>query len=129
MRSFSLTQRNIFAHPLRSVLTISAIALGVAMLLAASARCLVALVGFAPLSSTLPALSFLLLSCMIGEVLRTRHPAPGPRLRWLAALHATVFMACYCHMRCWFTREIHWRGISYRVRWGGRVEEIRETER
>jgi hypothetical protein len=99
-----------------------------ALLLAASVRCLAALTGFASWSGTLPAVSFLLLLCAVGETLRIHHPNPGPRLRWLAAFVATVFMGCYCHMRCWFAREIHWRRISYRVHWGGRVEEIRETE-
>jgi cellulose synthase/poly-beta-1,6-N-acetylglucosamine synthase-like glycosyltransferase len=99
-----------------------------ALLLAASMWCFAALMGFASLGATLPALSLLLFVCVVGEALRAHHPNPGPRLRWLAALHATVFMGCFCHMRCWFAREIHWRRISYRVRWGGRVEEIREME-
>lgn len=53
--------------------------------------------------------------------LKRLHPRP-PSLRWwLPAFFGAIFMAAWCHLRNWGTREIQWRGITYRVGWKGRV--------
>jgi len=97
-----------------------------ALLAMASIWCVAALAGLATYRSMLPALLFLLLVSASGEVLRRHHPHPCPRPLWLAALFTAALMGCLCHIRSWFAREIHWRRISYRVTWGGIVEEIKE---
>jgi hypothetical protein len=57
-------------------------------------------------------------------LLKAFHPRP-PKLRtWLPAAGAAMGMAAWCHLRTWRAREIHWRGISYRVGPQGIVEEV-----
>lgn len=96
----------------------------VLMLLATSACCFAAPMGFVSLDMALPAVCFLVFFSGFGEILRLRHPNPGPRYLWLLAFHVTVFMGCFCHIRSWFAREIHWHRISYRVTWKGRVKSL-----
>jgi ceramide glucosyltransferase len=96
------------------------------LLVMASISCIAALAGLASYRTLAPALSFLLLVSVSGEALRRRHPSLCPRPLWLAALFTAALMGCLCHIRSWFAREIHWRRISYRVTWGGIVEEIKE---
>lgn len=73
-----------------------------------------------PLAATASAL-FLAGLTWRGFALRTLHPRPGPRGRWLAAYFAAMAMASWCHGRTLFATEMHWRGITYRVGWRGRV--------
>jgi hypothetical protein len=43
---------------------------------------------------------------------------------WLLGFYANIGMACWCYLKTWRTDIIAWRGISYRVTWGGRVRQI-----
>jgi ceramide glucosyltransferase len=72
----------------------------------------------------LVSLLFLLTLTAIGAWCRTLVPQPPPLVPWLLAFFANIFMACGCYLKTWRTDTIAWRGISYRVAWGGRVLEI-----
>jgi len=96
------------------------------LVLLAGARCLLALLG---LTSAVPALAaalFLTLLTCLGVALRPLHPRPGPLKSWLAAFYAAIFIASWCHLKTWFTQEMHWRGLSYRVTRGGKVTPVRQ---
>lgn len=97
---------------------------------------LVLLAGFnllaAPLGFSLgpvwPGAGFLAVLSVLAAALRRLHPQP-PGLRvWLPAFYAAIFMGVWCHLRNWGEREIHWRGITYRVGWKGRVVRIEEKK-
>jgi len=34
------------------------------------------------------------------------------------------FMTVWCYLRTWTTFTMRWRGIAYKVTWGGRVVEV-----
>jgi ceramide glucosyltransferase len=82
------------------------------------------LVGLAPPLLALVGLGFLLALSALGAWCRTLVPQPVPLGPWLLAFYANIFMACWCYLKTWRTDIISWRGISYRVTWGGRVREI-----
>lgn len=69
-------------------------------------------------------LGFLMIFTALGGWLRSLVPVPIPLGRWLVAFYANMFMAFWCYIKTWLTGIIAWRGISYRVTWGGRVKEI-----
>jgi ceramide glucosyltransferase len=69
-------------------------------------------------------LGFLLALTALGAWCRTLVPSPVPLGPWLLAFYANIFMAFWCYIKTWLTGIIAWRGISYRVTWGGRVKEI-----
>jgi len=81
-------------------------------------------VGLVPPPLALISLGFLLTLTAIGAWCRTLVPHPVPLGPWLLAFYANIFMACRCYIKTWRTDTIAWRGISYRVTWGGRVREI-----
>ena len=90
------------------------------------------LVGLVDPPLALISLGFLLTLTGIGAWCRTLIPQPAPLGPWLLAFYANIFMACWCYLQTWRVHTIAWRGISYRVAWGGRVKEIilnRKTER
>jgi ceramide glucosyltransferase len=97
--------------------------LGGPILLAAFAV-LGGLVGLVDPPLALVSLGFLLTLTAIGAWCRTLVPQPVPLGPWLLAFFANIFMACWCYLKTWRTDTIAWRGISYRVTWGGRVQEI-----
>jgi hypothetical protein len=83
--------------------------------------------GLAGLAAPAPALmggGFLLALTAIGAWCRTLVPQKVPLGPWLLAFYANIFMACCCYLKTWRTHAIAWRGISYRVTWGGRVRHI-----
>jgi hypothetical protein len=83
---------------------------------------LLALLGL--VSGTMPtaaAMLFLAGLVWLGIALRALHPSPGPRLQWLAAFFGAMAMGSWCHLKSVFIKEMHWRGIAYRVGWRGRV--------
>jgi ceramide glucosyltransferase len=82
------------------------------------------LVGLVSPPLALVSLGFLLALTAIGAWCRTLVPQPVPLGPWLLAFYANIFMACRCYLQTWRTHTIAWRGISYRVTWGGRVREI-----
>jgi len=67
---------------------------------------------------------FLLALTALGAWFRTLVPAQVPLGRWLLGFYANIFMACWCYLKTWLTNIIAWRGISYRVTWGGRVRQV-----
>jgi ceramide glucosyltransferase len=67
---------------------------------------------------------FLLALTALGVWFRTLVPAPVPLGHWLLGFYANIFTACWCYLKTWQTDIIAWRGISYRVTWGGRVKQI-----
>ena len=81
-------------------------------------------VGLAPPPLALISLGFLLTLTGIGAWCRTLIPHPAPLGPWLLAFYANIFMACWCYIQTWRIHTIAWRGISYRVTWGGRVKQI-----
>jgi ceramide glucosyltransferase len=82
------------------------------------------MVGLTSPPLALVSLGFLLTLTAIGAWCRTLVPQPVPLGPWLLAFYANIFMACRCYLQTWRTDLIAWRGISYRVTWGGRVREI-----
>ena len=68
-------------------------------------------------------LVFLFLFAALALGLRYLHPDPGSPVRWLIAAFLNPPVAAWAHVRTLFTMEITWRGIRYRVRWKGVVEE------
>ena len=69
-------------------------------------------------------MGFLMTITALGGWIRSLVPVPIPMGRWLLAFYANMFMAFWCYIKTWLTGIIAWRGISYRVTWGGRVKEI-----
>jgi ceramide glucosyltransferase len=73
---------------------------------------------------TLVSLGFLLALTAIGAWGRTLVPQRLPLGPWILGFYAAIFMAVWCYLRTWRIRTLAWRGITYRVAWGGRVREI-----
>ncbi|MFZ5448728.1 MAG: glycosyltransferase [Thermodesulfobacteriota bacterium] len=90
----------------------------------AAGACLGGLFGLVAAPLALVSLGFLLALTALGAWCRTLVPVPVPLVPWLLAFYANIFMACRCYLNTWLTDTIAWRGISYRVTWGGRVKEI-----
>jgi ceramide glucosyltransferase len=82
------------------------------------------LAGLVPPPLALVSLGFLLTMTAMGAWCRTLVPQRVPLGPWLVAFYANIFMACRCYLKTWRTDTIAWRGISYRVTWGGRVRKI-----
>jgi len=82
------------------------------------------LLGFTLLSPW-PGAVFLAALTGLGIFLKTLHPRPPSLVIWLPAFYAAIFMAAWCHLLNWGEREIHWRGITYRVGRKGWVVEIK----
>ncbi len=82
------------------------------------------LVGLVAPPQTLTSLGFLLVLTAIGVWGRTLVPQKIPLGSWILSFYAAIFMAVWCYLRTWRIRTIAWRGITYRVAWGGRVREI-----
>jgi ceramide glucosyltransferase len=82
------------------------------------------LLGLVAPGPALAGLGFLLLLTAIGAWCRGLVPDKVPLRPWLLSFYANIFMAGWCYLKTWRTDTIAWRGISYRVTWGGRVKEI-----
>jgi len=59
-----------------------------------------------------------------GLVFRELSPRPVPVLPWLRGYYATFCMLGWCFGRTFFTNTMRWRGIAYKVAWGGKVREV-----
>ncbi len=88
------------------------------LVLLAGIRCLAAPLGFTP-SLAWP--GFLAALTAMAAAFRSIHPQPPGLGVWLRAFYAAIFMAAWSHLRTWPSREIRWRGITYRVGRKGRV--------
>ncbi len=82
------------------------------------------LAGLVPPSLAWTSLGFLALLTGLGAWCRSLVPGKIPLGHWLLAFYANIFMAGWCYFQTWRTGTLAWRGISYRVTWGGRVREI-----
>ena len=82
------------------------------------------LVGLVAPGLALMGLGFLLGLTAIAAWGRGLVPQRVPLGPWLLGFYANIFMACWCYLNTWCTDIIAWRGISYRITWGGRVREI-----
>jgi len=60
----------------------------------------------------------------MGLLFRTLSPRPVPLLPWFEGFATTMVMTFWCYARTWTTFTMSWRGIAYRVTWGGRVLRI-----
>jgi len=72
----------------------------------------------------LAGLVFFVIFTGIGIWCRILVPSPVPLGPWMAALYALHFMAFWCYVKTWFTNTLSWKGVSYRVAWGGKVKKI-----
>ncbi|MGE4538425.1 MAG: glycosyltransferase [Desulfovibrio sp.] len=61
----------------------------------------------------------------LGLAYRSLCPRPIGILPWLRGYVATFLMLVWCFGRTFVTGSMSWRGISYKVGWGGVVKEIR----
>jgi cellulose synthase/poly-beta-1,6-N-acetylglucosamine synthase-like glycosyltransferase len=94
------------------------------LVLLAGLMLLAAALGFSA-ASFWPGAFFLAALTGLSVTLRALHPEPAPLRTWLPAFYVAIFVAVWCHLRTWRLREIHWRGITYRVGWKGRVVGIK----
>lgn len=97
-----------------------------AMVVLAAARTIAGLLGWIPAGDGLFALGFLTALGMLGGILRSLHPTPGPWKPWLVAAYAAPLIGAWSHARTLFTLKIGWRGVTYEVDWSGRVTNIEE---
>ncbi len=80
--------------------------------------------GFAPKYMTVAGCAFAAAFLLIGMKWRTLIHEDIPISRWIPAVMAATAMAVLCYAGTWFSNLLSWRGISYRVTWGGKVKEI-----
>jgi ceramide glucosyltransferase len=95
--------------------------------LMAAAACLGWVLGLVPGSGALAGAVFLTLLTRLGARYRTLVPQRIPLRPWLRAFYGTLWLLACSYFKTWATDTIAWRGLSYRVGWGGQVREIRDT--
>jgi ceramide glucosyltransferase len=93
-------------------------------ILLANLTLLGSIVGLAAPYLGLVSLGFLAVLTAIGVWCRTLVPSRVLLAPWILGFYANIFMACWCYLKTWRTDIIAWHGISYRVTWGGRVQEV-----
>jgi ceramide glucosyltransferase len=101
-----------------------AVCLLLAPVLAAVLACLGGLLGLVSAPAALTSAGFLLLLTGVGAWYRTLVPQRIPLRPWLAAFYGAIAITCWSYLKTWCTDTISWRGISYRVTWGGRVRQV-----
>ena len=92
--------------------------------LAAGLACLGGLLGLVSAPAALTSAGFLVLLTAVGAWYRTLVPQRIPLRPWLAAFYGAIAITCWSYLKTWCTNTISWRGISYRVTWGGRVRQV-----
>ena len=90
----------------------------------AGLACAAGIMGFAPNYMTVAGCAFVAAFSAIGMKWRTLIHEDIPIWKWISAVLAANFMAVLCYAGTWFSNLLSWRGISYRVTWGGKVKEI-----
>ena len=60
----------------------------------------------------------------MGLIFRTLSPRRVPLVPWFKGFAIAMVVTFWCYARTWFTFHMSWRGISYKVAWGGRVVRI-----
>jgi len=81
---------------------------------------------FGPVSSRMAlfAAAYLVGFAGLGLAFRTLSPRQVPVPAWLRGYFATFLMLGWCFGRTFFTSTMRWRGIAYKVGWGGKVKEV-----
>ncbi|MCE5336355.1 MAG: glycosyltransferase [Desulfobacteraceae bacterium] len=102
--------------------------LAAALIVFSIAATLLGGMGLAAPSVALSSSLFLGLVAGLGIALRRSHPDPGPVLLWICAFFATLLLAGWSHMETLRTDHIDWKGIRYKVAWGGDVTQVRDRE-
>jgi ceramide glucosyltransferase len=92
--------------------------------LLAALACLGGILGLASTQEALVGLGFLLAFSAAGACYRSLVPQKIPLGRWLLAIYAAPAVTFWSYLQTWLTHTISWRGISYRVTWGGKVRGI-----
>jgi len=64
----------------------------------------------------------------VGMAFRTLSPRMVGAWEWTKGFFATPLMTAWCYALTWTTFTMNWRGIAYRVTWGGRVVEVLRGE-
>ncbi len=82
------------------------------------------LLGWVATGTALTGLVFVMVVTALGALYRTLAPFGIPWSRWLLAYYALLVILPWSYARTWFTNTLAWRGISYRVGWGGKVQEV-----
>lgn len=82
--------------------------------------------GFTAPGAAVSSLLFLLLLAVMGGLLRPLHPSPGFRFYWLPGFFFTILLGAWSHLQTLFARTLLWKGVRYRVGWGGVVLGARE---
>ncbi|WP_243311806.1 glycosyltransferase [Fundidesulfovibrio agrisoli] len=60
----------------------------------------------------------------VGMAFRNFSPRPMPLWHWMLGFFTTFLVTSWCYLRTWTTFTMSWRGISYKVTWGGRVVKV-----
>jgi ceramide glucosyltransferase len=95
--------------------------------LMAATACLGWLLGLVPVAGALVGVVFLGILAAMGARFRTLVPQRMPLRPWLRAFYGTLVLVGFSYFKTWAIDTIAWRGISYRVGWGGQVREIIDT--
>jgi len=64
----------------------------------------------------------------VGMAFRSLSPRAVGGWTWTKGFFATPLMTAWCYALTWTTFTMNWRGIAYRVTWGGRVVEVLRGE-
>jgi len=83
-----------------------------------------ALTGLAGAWWIVATLGYVAVFIAVGLVFRTLSPRPVGTWAWTKGFFATPLMTVWCYLLTWTTFTMSWRGIAYRVTWGGRVVEV-----
>ena len=65
----------------------------------------------------------------LGLLYRGLSPRPVPVLAWLRGFAATFGLLAWCFGRTFTTNTMRWRGIAYKVGWGGVVKQVIRQQR
>jgi cellulose synthase/poly-beta-1,6-N-acetylglucosamine synthase-like glycosyltransferase len=95
----------------------------------AGLACAAGIMGFAPKYMTVGGCAFLAAFLAIGMKWRTLVHEDIPIWRWMPAVLAAISMTVLCYAGTWFSNLLSWRGILYRVTWGGKVVSVRHDTR
>jgi hypothetical protein len=90
----------------------------------AGLACAAGIMGLAPKDMIVAGGAFLVASLPVCMKWRTLIYEDIPLWRWVVAVLAGIFMAVLAYASTWLSNLISWRGITYRVGWGGEVREI-----
>ncbi len=96
----------------------------VAPIFLAGATIFGSLFGLFSWSMALAGLGFFILFTGIGIWCRVLVPEPVPLGPWVATFFTLHFMAFWCYIKTWFRNTLSWKGVSYRVTWGGKVKKV-----